>query len=353
MIDRLQRILVPLAALALVIFGIAATLAGLVFAALFDDWGGTGAALAVGLGLAFGAWTARHVLGWVALAYDNKVFGESQFQVYAWMAAVACIVIFAEVLLNPHVVLGETRILTLAGATVVALVVYSLALRWFVQPLGVHRRLLVLRVFSHDERAQETVLEDLEYRWRFIGPIVLIGGTDYAQRTMDPSDAAHFLRSLRVDDRFVTNGRELDRQLLAIDEAPDPDGRYRVNELFCGGSAWQEAVSKLLDSSEAVLVDLREYNDQRRGTKWELQLLKTHGALARTVLLIGDATQMPDVLAALEVPDEAALRALAGVVDMRTDERHALVERLLRRLPETPLPALTLQVAPTRPAGSA
>mgnify|MGYP006190989413 CR=1 FL=1 len=35
---------------------------------------------------------------------------------------------------------------------------------------------------------------------------------------------------------------------------PDPDGRFRINEFFCGNDAWQQAVTRLLTNKEGIIL---------------------------------------------------------------------------------------------------
>jgi CubicO group peptidase (beta-lactamase class C family) len=52
-------------------------------------------------------------------------------------------------------------------------------------PMAAPRTLLLLRVFGFDKRTQRR-LDDLGQRWRYLGPIRLIGGADLAYATLEP-----------------------------------------------------------------------------------------------------------------------------------------------------------------------
>ena len=54
------------------------------------------------------------------------------------------------------------------------------------------RALVLLRVFGFDRRTQR-LLEDVGGRWRYLGPIRLIGGTDLAYSTLEPHEFFDFL----------------------------------------------------------------------------------------------------------------------------------------------------------------
>ncbi len=331
LVDRIRRIVAPMLG-----FGLFAALAGGIAAFFviqaaapgFGRWlsGIPAGLLALGLGIGL----AQFVLSWVGLAYEQKIFSDAQFQVFCWMMGAWYII----VLFNGLAVEGSHLLdpfnLGLFACTALALGAYWVAVRFGVRPLHTNKRLLVLRVFSREQRGEQ-LLAELEERWRHLGPLMLIGGTDVAMRTIDPAKAANFLRG-RLDDICVPNAFVLRKRVAAMDEWPDPDGRYRVNEFFCTDDLWKDAVSLLLASSDAVAVDLSEFTASRGGTAYELKLLKERGALARTVFIVSAQTDRDAVRAAMDLPPGAGLGAGAVVeVERRLDGR-VLVEALVRLL---------------------
>lgn len=337
LVDRIRRIVAPLLA-AGYFAAVGATL--LVFELLAEpvdalQGGAAGAATAALVVGAFGAgWLARQfVLSWIGLAYQQKVFSDAQFQVFCWMFSVCGAVVSVNTLVSDKRQLHDPVNLLLLGATLLALALYWAITRFGVRPLASNKRLLVLRVFSR-ERRSERLLDELEYRWRFIGPIVLIGGADVAERTIDPAKAASYLRG-RMKHVFVPNVHELNKRVVAMDEAPDPDGRYRVNEFLCFDDLWKEAVQRLLAASDAVVVDLSEFSAERRGTAYELGLLRELGALPRTVFLVSGRTELGAVRAALGLDADTALPVAVIQVDAAPDGKQ-LVEALVQRIPADP-----------------
>ena len=125
----------------------------------------------------------------------------------------------------------------------------------------------------------------------------MIGGPDLAKASLEPHELAAFLTG-KLKQGFVTNEASLDEALARLDFAPDPDRRYRVNEIYCAGDIWTHAAQRLIELSDVVLIDLREFHAGRHGTATELSMLARLGALSRTIAIIGKATDLDAVRAA-------------------------------------------------------
>ena len=336
MVDRIKRTVVPLLGAALLSIFVVALASGAIAVALLQpegNWAGAALGLAaVGMGLL----AAYFMLSWIGLAYEQKLFSDAQFQVFSWMLAVSGAAMAVETMFQQASLIDPSN-LQLAAASVSALLVYWLVTRYGLQPLRSNRRLLVLRVFAQDSRG-ERLMDELEYRWRFIGPIALIGGTDMAAHTIDPAKAANFLRG-RMKGGFVPNAEVLSRRVNNFDDEPDPDGRYRVNEFFCFSDIWQLAVQRLLQGCDAVVVDLRGFTALRRGTAWELGQLRETGALARTVFLIDRDTDQAAVHEALGSTPSLPLPAARVMAMDRWVDGEAMVEALVHCL-DAPRPAV-------------
>ena len=73
------------------------------------------------------------------------------------------------------------------------------------------RNLLLLRVFGFARRSQR-LFDDLGQRWRYLGPISLIAGTDLAYATIEPHEFYDFL-SGRLSRAFVKDQEDLESRL--------------------------------------------------------------------------------------------------------------------------------------------
>ena len=109
----------------------------------------------------------------------------------------------------------------------------------------------------------------------------MIGGTDVAGRTLDPGDIVAFVGG-GLRDQFVSDEAHLERRLTDLDDARDPDGRFRVNEFLCHDDTWQGTLESLLLRSEVVLMDLRGFSQRTAAacTSWASSL-STGGSSAR------------------------------------------------------------------------
>jgi hypothetical protein len=98
-------------------------------------------------------------------------------------------------------------------------------------------------------------------------------------------------------------------------------------------------VRLLLDSSDAIVLDLSEFTAERQGTAWELGQLRERGALSRTVFLVSDQTDLDAVCAALHLPRGSELPAGDVIRVDRSVDGAQLVEALVRRIPTEASPA--------------
>jgi tetratricopeptide (TPR) repeat protein len=229
-------------------------------------------------------WSALRVL---ATLYERKLYSDRQLLVDCW-SLVVILYVFARLGETP----GTPQVL-IAIAFIVFFVyrlLIHIALRLLVPRIRrpPNRRLLLLRTFGFQKRT-ERLFDAIGERWRFHGAVLMIAGSDLAVRTINPADYLRFV-SRRLRHRFLMTDADLQRNLDRLDEWPDPDGRYRVNELFCGDDAWHKAVVALLDRAEVVLMDLRGFGADNRGCLFELQQLVERGPVGQVFLTVDDTT---------------------------------------------------------------
>ncbi len=149
-------------------------------------------------------------------------------------------------------------------------------------------RLLLLRVFGYQRRS-ERFFDALASRWRYAGSIQMIAAPDLAASTIDPNEFMDFL-SGRLRRQFIIEPGDLPRRMARLDQGCDVDGRFRVNEMFCGNDAWKSAVQALMRESDLVLMDLRGFSEQNKGCLFELQTMLDCVPIDRMVLLVDAST---------------------------------------------------------------
>jgi hypothetical protein len=231
------------------------------------------------------AWACWLALRGLARAYEAKAFSDAQLVVDSWWLIAAFSVTVT--LAGPRGWWGLLGLLAFAAYRVV--VTAGLAL-WRVDASGGARRLLLLRVFGFRRRT-ERLFDAVGERWRLAGGVQMIGGPDLAGRTLDPGDVVGFVGG-RLRDQFVSSPAHLQQRLGALDEARDPDGRFRVNEFLCHDDTWQCTLETLLLRSEAVLMDLRGFTHARSGCLYELGKLAEHRRLERTLFVVDGTTDV-------------------------------------------------------------
>jgi len=144
-------------------------------------------------------------------------------------------------------------------------------------------RLLLLRVFGHQART-EALFDRVAQQWRFLGPVRLIAGTDLAARTADPGDMLALV-SGGLEGQYLGRAEQVPGAVAALDDGAAPDGRFRVQELFCRDAAWKDALTALLDASDVVLMDLRSFSEKNSGCLFEIEQLAARVPLERVVLI--------------------------------------------------------------------
>ena len=94
----------------------------------------------------------------------------------------------------------------------------------------------------------------------------------------------------RLDRRFIDTGGSLDLRIDQMDLAPDGDGLFRVTEFFCHDDTWKLTLARLVDESDAVLMDLRGFSQLNSGCVFEIHELVNVVPLQRVVFAIDEST---------------------------------------------------------------
>ena len=239
-------------------------------------------------------WLAWRLLNVIAGAFAHKRFSDIQLIVDCWWAVVAAEVTATSLSIT-HGIWGIA-----AGAA--AFVAYRLVVATMLR--GDRRtqrapRLLLLRVFGYQART-ESLFDRVAQTWRLQGPVQLIAGVDLAMRTADPGDMLALLDG-RLAEAYVRTPEEVGERLARLDLQPDPDGRFRINEVYCHDSTWRTALEALLDASDIVLMDLRSFSAQNAGCRFELEQIVRRVPTDNIILVCDKTTDLPllqEILAA-------------------------------------------------------
>ena len=93
----------------------------------------------------------------------------------------------------------------------------------------------------------------------------MIAGPDLAGAYMEPDEFFTYLRG-RLREHFVADPREAAPRVATLDRLRDPDGRFRLTEVYCTADTWQPTVLEMMARAGVILLDLREYAGTRLGT---------------------------------------------------------------------------------------
>jgi hypothetical protein len=248
-------------------------------------------AVSVFIGLHLTGFLLLGWLGWLLLqrlgrAYEDKRFSARALTVDAvWMlfAVLHCFTLSFE---------GWAWVFT----GIVAYMAYLFVFRFMCKRLALSRSahgvlsLLLLRVFALGGRSR-SLYDQLTARWLRVGYIDLIAGPDLATATVETDEILTFSAG-EMDSLFLDNNEVLGESLARRDRAADPDGQFRVNELFCRNHIWRAAVERLAREDDVVLMDLRSFSEQHGGCRWELQQLLSIVPLRRVLLLVDASTDI-------------------------------------------------------------
>jgi hypothetical protein len=190
---------------------------------------------------------------------------------------------------------------------------------------GVPLRLLLLRGFGAQRRS-ERLLHRLGASWRHLGPVQMITGPDLIAATLEPHEFLDSLRG-RLNRQFVVGPDDLRRRLAQLDLDPDPDGRYRVDQLFCHEDTWRPALQELAHRSDCTLIDLRGFSVARQGLTYEITQLMELVPLRRVLALTDDTTDH----AYLRTVLDTAWRGMGSASPNRTEGGALQVLRVAHR----------------------
>ena len=245
-------------------------------------------------------------IGWrvllrIARRYAQKRFSEVQLALGTYWGLLTLFMLAAVMLLSFEDKTGGT--MEWFGLLVILLWLawrgaQRLALRWAVRrALPPRGALLLLRVFKPSQHS-EAFIDRFLARWRFAAPVWMIAGPDLAGALMEPDEFFAYLRR-KLAERFVSDAGQIPQRVAELDAVRDPDGRFRVSELFCADSTWQPAVLAMIERAGVILLDLREYTASRAGTRYELQQLLSRAPLERVLFLTDEAGDAPQLRAAI------------------------------------------------------
>jgi len=273
--------------------------------------------------LAAAGWCGWRTLMQLGVKYQAKRFSDMQLALAGYWALLTAFML-ASVLRDPILLIFSRLTPGWVCALIIALWliwrwVQSMVLRGAVRTAAPSiGALLFLRVFKPSKRSEEFTDRFFAY-WRFAAPIWMIAGPDLTGAYLEPKEFFAYLRG-RLREHFIADPDEAASRIKALDNARDPDGRFRVNELLCTNSTWQPTVLQMIANASVILLDLREYSQQRKGTRFELTELLRRAPIDKVVLLIDAKDDVAHFTAEVESiwQEVGGYRSdIAGVGDLR------------------------------------
>lgn len=152
-------------------------------------------------------------------------------------------------------------------------------------------RLLLLRVFALGDDSRN-LFERLLRHWRYAGSVQMISGPDLAVSNLEPHEVVAFV-SGNLSGSFCNDVSSIENNTDAADTEPDQDTTYRVNEFFCRENNWKMVLQALLRKSDLVLMDLRNFNRNFSGCRYEIKALIRGFPLHKMIFVVNDRTDLP------------------------------------------------------------
>ena len=333
---RRLRGVAPITLAGLLAFGLAPLLGSRLTAWAAGTEAGGRWLLSVGLNAGFfllalpTGWFAWSRLKAVAQAYESKRLSDAQLLARTWwLMFVASVAITLANVYEQH----WWQWLAIFSVSGVAYLIFPPLLAWALGRLRPEdgrppvRTLLLLRVFGYTART-ERLFDRIAARWRLFGPVTMIAAPDVIARTLDPEDFLRYLTG-RFSTAFVQSKEDLDRRLAALDQAPDPDGRYRINEYCCRDDTWQATVVELMRRADAVVMDVRGVTAERRGCEFELQQLAARLLPEQIVLVVDGTTDRGMIESAMLGHGASKLPMMTEVARNATTETNRVFANLI------------------------
>ena len=240
-----------------------------------------------------GVFLSARLIRCVARLYEKKKLSDQQIRVGCWLLYTSIFsLMFSQVEDEDSVALRPEAMLV---------PIVSMLSFWFyfrksaaVKVDNYAQRLLLLRVFSSDKRGEKW-LSGVERYWRHLGPVYMIAGPDIARSSIDPYELYHFL-SRNIKALFIRSEQQALTHLNTVDNMPDPDGRYRINEFFCLDDTWELVAKGLIKQSDMVVLDLRDFDLSRIGTAKEIGFIVRFNAFSRSLVLVDNAAAIDNLI---------------------------------------------------------
>jgi hypothetical protein len=256
--------------------------------------------------LAAAIWPAWRTLMALSSRYAAKRFSDIQLALATFWVALTMFLVGS--LVQPAMESGVFENTPIRAEWIVLAVVITWLLWRWLQATALHAivrtadpslgPLLLLRVFKPSGRSQAFTDRFFAY-WRFAAPIWMIAGPDLAGAYMEPDEFFTYLRG-RLREHFIADPGEAAPRVATLDCLRDPDGRFRVTEVYCTADTWQPTVLEMMARAGVILLDLREYAGTRLGTRYELTEVLRRAPLQKVLVLVGSGDDVTGLRAEIE-----------------------------------------------------
>lgn len=250
--------------------------------------GDTGAILAFGLiGLFLLAILSWWVYTYIASSYMQKNISDHSLLMDSIMLFFAALMSSAFLLLE----IGPVWIPSVIVAFITYKFMVGAGLRVFALNTDITMRenvsLIFMRVSSVGKWAEAFIHAIFNY-WCNIGNIQYLAGSRFAKCCVRSYEMLRFFGSKQRRE-FITRQDILDDKLISMDELPDFDGRFRINDFYYHESFLAPVLISLEQQCSALLLDLRRFGKKDKDSR-ELLEVFSYLPLDKIIMVINKKT---------------------------------------------------------------
>jgi hypothetical protein len=96
----------------------------------------------------------------------------------------------------------------------------------------------------------------------------------------------------KLSRRYIKDAKDLKIRISEMDNQPDSDGYYRINDFFCFDNTWKAVLLSLVHRNQVVLMDVRTFTPSNKDCAYEITELLNIIPFKKIVFVIDTTTNL-------------------------------------------------------------